>query len=472
MIGFAFPDQKTRLILDKYPEIVFIDEEGFWARFDNSSNRTLLPKLINKDSLELFNATTAKKYLDWWMPLWTRWVPNADQYESKKEQSIYKIYNIFSMLNHYNIDGIIFNTSVAHHLDSSFLSIACRLKKIDQIYLYGQVLNARLLPILQPDDINSRVRLNLDLSNFNFEKVLNEFINRKKNNLPPSQNFSFLPFKNDLIIFKQKFFKTLFKNWDKSLIFTIIFLLRREFYSLFKKFKFFNQLNKNFLTPLNIDKYSLTEDFRHINSQRLFLKKLSNEIISEKEINNLRLIKKPLLLIAAHQQPEATSFPEGNEYYNYISIVMALRGKKYESQILYKEHPANYNYICKIVGLTKVGTCRSVDYLKILQDLDCVFLPGSFNLSIDNDNHWYVPVTITGTIAIERSLAGLHTIYTGNPWYKGLPGTVYIGDLDSLEEIPIEWAKTNDIVAKEAMIFLNNILTNKTFANIASSGSI
>lgn len=467
MIGFAFPSKDIRKILNNYSDIVFIDDQGFWIYSEESSSRILLPLVNDKKFLKLFNVNKAKKYLDWWLPLWTRWVPNASQYENKKENSIYKIYNIFSSLKYYKINGIIFNTSIAHHLDSSFLSIACRLNKIDQIYLYGQVINGRLLPILQSDDINSRYLLNLELCKFNFEKDIEEFVDRKKNNLLPTQNFDFLPFKNELTLFKKKFFRLLFKNWDKSLLYVILFLIRREIQNLFRQINFPAKARNNLLVPKNVDKYSLVEDLMNINTQRIFIKNLSKEIISKKQIDNFRLRKKPLLLIAAHQQPEATSFPEGDKYYNYIHIIMALRSKNYEDEILYKEHMANYNYLCKIVGLTKVGTCRSIDYLKILKNLGCLFLPTGFNLSIINDNEWYVPVTITGTIAIERSLVGLHTIYTGNPWYKGLPGTIHIDEIESLDSIPINWAKPNEIVAKEAMYFLNNILNNKTLANLS-----
>ena len=172
-----------------------------------------------------------------------------------------------------------------------------------------------------------------------------------------------------------------------------------------------------------------------------FLKNLSSKTISKKEIHTFRSQKKPFLLLAAHYQPEATSFPEGDKYYNHINIAMLLRKKKYKSNILYKEHPIIYKYLSKYIGLTKVGISRSATYLEILSDLGCKFLPTSFNLSLKDDNDWYVPITITGTIAIERSLAGLHTIYTGNPWYKGLPGTIYIDEIESLDQIPHEWCK-------------------------------
>ena len=46
-------------------------------------------------------------------------------------------------------------------------------------------------------------------------------------------------------------------------------------------------------------------------------------------------------MIAAHFQPEATSFPEGENYYNHISINRKLRSLGYKEEIFYKEHPAS-----------------------------------------------------------------------------------------------------------------------------------
>ena len=472
MIGYLFPDKLTKQILDKNSEIIFIDEKGFWARSKNHPTRILLSKIDSINNLKFFDSIKARKYLNWYMPLWTRWVAHAEQYENKKERSIDKIYDIFSMLKSYNINGVIFNTSVAHHLDSTFLSIACRLNNIDQIYLYAVVLNGRLLPFLQSSNVESRRRLNLDLSKFIYEKVIEKFIRAKENNsvifesdqvsLPPRFKKS-----NNLIFY---FINKYFKNWNRNLFFTLLFLIRRQIFNIFKLNKH-NYLHSNNLIPLHIEKYSTIEDIRQINTHRLFLKKLSTEIISENEIKNFRSQKKIFLIIAAHYQPEATTFPEGDKYYNHIDIARVLRKKNYTSKILYKEHPSIKKYIDKYSGLTKIGINRSVDYIKILKKLDCVFLPNSFNLSIINDNDWYVPVTITGSIAIERSLSGLHTIYTGNAWFKGLPGTIFIEDMDSLDEIPVKWAKKDETIKTEAMIFMKKILNNKTIANLPGISS-
>jgi hypothetical protein len=229
--------------------------------------------------------------------------------------------------------------------------------------------------------------------------------------------------------------------------------------------------NLSSIIPHSFDKYSFFEDLISIINQILYLRALSKEIISDQELNILRTSGKPKLIILAHFQPEATSFPEGGDYYSHIDIVFAIRNKKYKDQIFYKEHPGTFEYFCKIVGLLKVGINRSSVYLKLLKNLGCKFLPSNYNISIKTDHNWYVPITITGTIAIERSLGGLHTIYTGVPWWKGLPGTIYINDIKSLEEIPAKWAKFDALIQRKAKIFLENKLSNKTITNISGIGT-
>ena len=122
-------------------------------------------------------------------------------------------------------------------------------------------------------------------------------------------------------------------------------------------------------------------------------------------------------------------------------------------------------------GLTKVGISRSESYINILKNLGCVFLPVNFILSVNNNSNWYLPITITGTIAIERALAGLHTIYSGEPWYKGMPGTIHLDDIKSLEQIPLNWINYDPKIEKEAKKFLEKILNNKTIANAPGIGS-
>ena len=64
----------------------------------------------------------------------------------------------------------------------------------------------------------------------------------------------------------------------------------------------------------------------------------------------------------------------------------------------------------------------------LLKKLNVDFLPMNLNVNskaFDN----ILPITISGTIAIERSLKGLKTIVAGNPWYIKMPGIIKFNSL-------------------------------------------
>ena len=176
------------------------------------------------------------------------------------------------------------------------------------------------------------------------------------------------------------------------------------------------------------------------------------------------------LLIAAHYQPEATSFPEGWDMGNHVDIVLELRKRGYAEDIWYKEHPASFMYTADIIKFTRVGTSRSIAYYEQLEQLGCKFIGHRTLLPIEGEMQ-FMPVTISGTIAIERSLAGLHTIVTGYPWYKGLPGTLQLTDLDSLTEIKEEWVTPDPELAQQAFEFLDKVLGRKTMTNTLGFGT-
>ena len=82
-----------------------------------------------------------------------------------------------------------------------------------------------------------------------------------------------------------------------------------------------------------------------------------------------------------------------------------------------------------------------------------------------------MPITVSGTLALERSLAGLYTIVTGYPWYKGLPGTINLSEIKSLSQIDQDWKKQDPELAEKATEFLKKLLNRKTILNALGIGS-
>ena len=65
---------------------------------------------------------------------------------------------------------------------------------------------------------------------------------------------------------------------------------------------------------------------------------------------------------------------------------------------------------------------------------------------------------------------GLHTIITGEPWYKGLPGTIHISNIQSLKEITKEYVIPDKQIKAKAINFLEKTLNNHSIVNTTGIG--
>jgi hypothetical protein len=165
----------------------------------------------------------------------------------------------------------------------------------------------------------------------------------------------------------------------------------------------------------------------------------------------------------SHYQQEATSFPEGGAFSNHVDILIEMRRLGYLGKILYKEHPASWFYYSKITGVSRVGLYRSCEYYKQLEALGCVFVKTSFKLK-ERHAHTLFPVTITGSVGIERSLIGQSTCCAGEPWYKGAPGVYSVDEVfvqDGVFFNPIRWR----FDSKQGISWFNGKISRKTINN-------
>jgi hypothetical protein len=177
----------------------------------------------------------------------------------------------------------------------------------------------------------------------------------------------------------------------------------------------------------------------------------------------------PVVLLAAHYQPEVTSFPEGGELGNHIDIVIKLRSIGYKGVIAYREHYASVYYQAPFIHQTRVGMTRSVRYFQRLEEMGCAFIDNVKPLPLEASAR-FVPLTITGTIAVERSLAGLKTIVTGYPWYGDLPGGVILRDATSWDLLDCASAPSASL-AGDAFAHLDRALSRTTILNAPGIGS-
>ena len=220
----------------------------------------------------------------------------------------------------------------------------------------------------------------------------------------------------------------------------------------------------------NLRNRSLLTDLRLLRNLREALSFLDAHLIIDKEfvgdlINEALLNKKMVLVLFAHFQPEATTFPEGNTISNHIDLISKIRSGGYIEPILYLEHPSTR--VLAGDGFSYAsGTCRSTDYYNQLKNLGCYFVDhDSLSLGLES----VLPLTISGTIALERSLQGFHTIVAGNPWFIGMPGIIILDTF--LDERHDKWREVDGSVISElSFSYLDILISEKSLANITGVG--
>ncbi|TGL99215.1 hypothetical protein [Leptospira jelokensis] len=370
-------------------------------------------------------------------PLWVRWTDQHFEMEMILRESLQFYLYLKSYLKNLNVKYAIFHTSICHHLYDNIVQMVLEDLKIPQIFLYGIQVCNRLLPLIQSSTISDRKSLDLKVNSYNGKQDIALFESNLKQAKPPALNVTH-------------------SHNNKSIFFALFFWLQ-----FFLKLKI-KGIKSNSEIPY-VSKLASRTFFNGIQlllSQREAIKFyqekmdpfIEDEILSKPEIS---------LLIAAHYQPEATTFPEGGEWNNYLDQILLIRSHGYQGTIYFKEHPASFSYYDHIVGLTKVGCFRSVDFYQSLLKLGCKFVPPTVSLKEDSRIFPKIlPITMTGSIAIERSLLGYPTIVTGFPWYTGMPGCYSLKDIKKALRIGFK-----EKLILETKKFLIHKISNHTLVN-------
>lgn len=444
-IVFIFPHKVIQKKFWNNPRIIFLTHEGWWIISETDARQFYEIGSINNNDLTNFTfsvkGTLAK--IRGWSAVISRWYDDGDQFDLKIREILFNSCLIARDLSILDVQNALFHTGVSHHVDSFICENACSLANIKQIFLYTEGFTGRLMPLVQYKNIFDRYPLDLMISQFEYTKSINDLLELKKNDLKKA---------GDKVSKRQE-----------SLIYSIFYL---TFYSFVSNFVNFirTKINVKSKTFDIYYRYRLITQFKQIIQQRKALNFYNTNLCDTDSI-----LPGKNLLIVGHYQPEATSFPEGGDFTNHIDILLELRSKGFNKEIYYKEHPGIKAYLGSGIGHTRVGMARSEKYYKQLLKLGCKFLPMDYYLPISKSN--FLPVTITGTIALERSLMGLHTIVTGEPWWKGLPGTIRLDEIKSLKSINKKFLEIDDSIKKESFDFLKNMLDNKTITNAVGIGT-
>lgn len=417
----------------------FLNSNGF--HFFQNKKMTFFSYEEKIDSLDYGKFDFVIDELKNQLPTISRWNSRGDTYNVLLRDLAKIVLIISYVLKKNNIQQCVVSTSLNHHIDSTLLEIAGRISLIPRIYLFVLNVSDRLLPLKQLNDFKSREILDFEVSNHTLKKDLDLFVERTSNGLAPIIGGQFL--KTDTF----NIFKAILLSVKNDLAF---------FYRKIKSNKKLN--NEDFFEKFN-QKFPFQNLIQTFNqNQGIYYYKKN---VVEKYLKNK-------IIIMAHFQPEASSFPLGGKRYSHIDIVYKLRSLGYKDLIYYKEHPSSKIYFSSI-GNTQVGSWKTKNYYKHLKKLGCVFLDIDKvkNLSTSID---FIPVTISGTIAMERAFKGLHTIVFGDIWYLKMPGIIHVDQITDFESINKSLFEVNPSIAKDAYMFFKNITKNKTVINATGIG--
>ncbi len=443
-ILFIQPHKLTLNVLQRRENCFYYLDNNLY-KFKDGNIELISNYRNNFNTLKKNQIENLKKRIHLWAPTWTRWISKGYDYENLKATLIFELCKFNQILEVNNIEMVIFSTGIPHHPEIAGIFSLLQEKKIMSIFLFVDDFIGRLIPLKITDSLLDKETLNFKISQFSFQETIKEYRERSKKNLYP---------KNTGLVGK---------FWQINFYVAALVILIFPFYKKIKRL-IFNK-KKEFLL-FNYPEYNFIEHLFLINQQRIFLNEYKKKQISLQQFFKGTNSKSKKIIFYAHMQPEATSFPEGGHLYNNIEIILALRAKGYKKEILYKEHFGSTNYLEKYILHTRIGINRNLKYLRMLESLNCKFLNINEKVDLINDSciDLLMPLTICGSIAIERSLSGLHTIITGYPWWREIPGVIHIDNLNFID-LKDEYFQPNDLIAKGAIDFLNSKLSNKTLSN-------
>ena len=232
-------------------------------------------------------------------------------------------------------------------------------------------------------------------------------------------------FKENLIeyFFKKK--KTRFHNYTSFLPFD-----KRSFHTKFKDYYFYFKA------------YFICQKLK---------KNYENKSIEIKNLNN----DNKYILFAANYQPEKSTSPDANEYYDQIKILTILNNfcsKNKNYKILYKEHPSQF--LSKRFGFME----KNENYYRKLFKFKNVICLKLETPTFEAINKSLIISTATSEMALQSILLNKPSIIFGNVWFSKCKGVYkYQKNLSNL----IKTITKKKLYKRAVEVFLNCLDNNK-----------
>jgi hypothetical protein len=362
-----------------------------------------------------------------------------------KEILILRVYQIMQSFHLLGITDILFFTRSPHHLFTIVWDIAAEKAGIRRCFIGKNPLTGLLHPRFALDSIGEMIggRAFSGLSSDSLEMHVRDYANRSLVGLPPLYN---------------SVYGKRHSSYSLSIMAVIASHTRRTMKALTTASR--DILAKEY--ALN-NSYGLLEDLWLIRTQANAVAYYREQCISKEQA--LASEKSDCLpIVYAHLQPEATTFPDGAEYHDHIRLVAALRRLGYDGKIIYQEHHASFKFTGPKVGPIRAGAFRSIAYYRALEELGCVFVkPGAINSLQTEISNKVLPISITGSIALERALNGLPAIIAGKAWFKGVPNVYEIDKIQSSINLSQFFGLDSELAAEDARAYIKAVLGGMQF---------
>lgn len=408
-VGIAFfvpwysAHQIKSVLLSIYDDVYFLERNKCWSMSGKPIN--LIP-ILNQNLVEKFDFVLTKLKIA--TPIFARHYNFMIHQEKFLRECALAILAISQSFIEHNIRNVYFGYKASHHIDSLMVEIAAELTGL-RIYFETNIDKGRAICIeVLPDGSRNIV---------NFRNP-DHFV------MPPLDiSHGWHPNPLSKGRFPEKhFLRAIIKHSLAQLMLIKHFLA--QFKSGLRNVCLFLKNPKFTIRPTEFKRINFYERIKLLYILKQALKTLDKLISEDKPVVE-ELMGAPkqsdprALVIFAGFQPEVNSYPLGGPKSNFIDLVVHLRELGMHLPIIFREHPATRNYLRKGGKHSFAGVERSSRFYEILHELGCLFTDDSQDI---NDSNVLV-LTLTGSIAIQRSLVGLNTIVMGDVWFPELPGT-------------------------------------------------
>ncbi len=182
---------------------------------------------------------------------------------------------------------------------------------------------------------------------------------------------------------------------------------------------------RNKYSPINPYRLNLYTRLKVKNKRKSNLLKSLIKNSETPDLHNTKYVYFPL-----HFEPERTTNPDGGYFHDQFLAIESLRKLVPSSiAIFVKEHPS------QIFFSGKGSRGRSPLIYSLIKKIENTKIVSTEVDTIDLIKNSNLVATISGTVAIEASILGKHSIVFGNSWYAGCPNIFSFSDNISYENI-------------------------------------